>query len=538
MNHITTSIRVDLLNVGLEADALLHERLMRPQQAAVRCAYNRLGECMGQKALWHDLRGRFPLLTGRSVNDAILSAGAVLASQRERLPEQARGLDARIRSTAERLERELSRPDGSRPERVQAMQRQIQRLTTERAALQIHLTNGTVPPAVFGGRRLWTKVQRVLPNARDEWRERRTDQFLSRGASNCRGNPHCRLVTGKDGALRLAIRVPAGLTERGGRATTHAQWLAFDIRYSCQYDQQLRAAARAGAAKEGQYTVRLLRLAPGQYRAYVTLEEPVAHREYTVGESMPLWCARVSGVDLNLDHLAAVVTDRQGQFGTRRTFQFANLGELPRNKTRWVVGNITRGVIEWLEEQGVQVLVIEELGIRRRGGSARYNRRTVPFAYRQLTESLVRRALRAGLVVKRVNPAYTSWIGQLKYAGQYGVSRHVAAAYVIARRGLGLEERIPKPILAQFPALVEVLQRDIEKLELGSAQQESDSEKSRRLNRQLEQRREWARRLMDWKSRSPEAGRPWLLWVTLYLVSKNVSGARDVLSGGNTCGRK
>ena len=122
--------------------------------------------------------------------------------------------------------------------------------------------------------------------------------------------------------------------------------------------------------------------------------------------------------------MAAVVTDRQGQFRVRRTFEFANLGELPRNKTRWQVGNIARDVVQWLQDQGVQALVIEDLNINRGGGSARYNRRTVPFAYRQLTESLVRRALRAGMVVKRVNPAYTSWIGQLKYAGQYGVSTH------------------------------------------------------------------------------------------------------------------
>ena len=44
--------------------------------------------------------------------------------------------------------------------------------------------------------------------------------------------------------------------------------------------------------------------------------------------------------------------------------------------------------------------------------------------------------------------------------------------------------------------------------------------------------------MTDWRTYSPEAGRSGLLWATLYGVSKNVSGARDVLLGGNTCGRK
>ncbi|SHH25948.1 Uncharacterized protein SAMN02745221_02036, partial [Thermosyntropha lipolytica DSM 11003] len=47
-----------------------------------------------------------------------------------------------------------------------------------------------------------------------------------------------------------------------------------------------------------------------------------------------------------------------------------------------------------------------------------------------------------------VNPAYTSVIGMLKYAPQYMISKDIAAAYVIARRGLGLKEQIPEGYMA------------------------------------------------------------------------------------------
>ncbi|GAB4537136.1 MAG: hypothetical protein Kow0063_23460 [Anaerolineae bacterium] len=528
MNHITTSIRVELLNVNPETDAWLHQCLMRPQQAAMRFAYNRLQERIENKVIWHAMREMFPTLTGRNLNDALRIAEGVIASQRRRLPIAVDNLNGQIEATDKKLRRELNRVDGPRPERLRAMRRRIQRLSARRGELQEHIVKGTVPPAVFGGQKLWQKVSRSLPEAREEWREKRSDQFFSRGASNYKGNPHCRLVVGNSGLLRLLVRVPDGVKQRGTRITTSARWLTFDLSYSYRHDSLLRAAALDGARKLRSYDVRLMRLAPCQYRAYITVDEPVAHREYTVTEQIPSWCVRLGGVDLNLDHLAVAVADRQGQFRAWRVFSYANLGELPGDKSKWIIGNIARDVIQYLRDQGTNALVIEDLNITRRGGShPKFNRRTVPFAYRQLIQALVRRSLREGLLVKRVDPAYTSWVGQLKYARQFGVGSHVAAAYVIARRGLGLQERIPRSLVNKFPLVIDVLQTNIQELERRLT--EEKTEKSDKLRKQLETRREWLRRLEEWKSCSPEAGRPWLLWVTLYLVSKHISGAKAVL---------
>jgi hypothetical protein len=49
-----------------------------------------------------------------------------------------------------------------------------------------------------------------------------------------------------------------------------------------------------------------------------------------------------------------------------------------------------------------------------------------------------------GVQLIKVNPAYTSIIGKLKYAPIYNIDKDVAGAYVIGRRGLGFEERLPK----------------------------------------------------------------------------------------------
>ncbi len=142
------------------------------------------------------------------------------------------------------------------------------------------------------------------------------------------------------------------------------------------------------------------------------------------------------------------------------------------------------------QSQAMLKRVIDDLKITQRsGGHSKFNRRTLPFTYRQLQDALVRRALRNGLVVKAVNPAYTSWIGRLKYARPLGVSVHIAAAYVIVRRGLGLQERIPKTLLGTFPVLTAILEENIELLETGVT-----DGKDPKIANQLKTRREWLNR--------------------------------------------
>jgi IS605 OrfB family transposase len=517
VNSIITSIRLELIDMTPEFDDLLYTRLLRPQSAAKRFAYSRLSEEMEKKLIWNWARKLFPLLTGRSINDAIMSAEAILKSQHERLPELVQNVKRRIEKTEEKLQRELGQAEGARAERVSAMQKRLAGLTAKRDAWQAHLDHGTVPPAMFGGRKLWREVERAMPGAKEEWREARTDEFISRGACNYQGNPHCRLVIEADNHLCFRVRVPDGAITKGNRPTTKARWLGFDVGYSRQYESLLRQVARDGADGKGQYTVRLLRLSPDHYRAYVTLEEPVAHREYAGREPLPEWCMNVAGIDLNLDHVALALTDQQGQFRGWQVFKFPNLGELPRNKSEWQIGNLACGVIQWAKGQGVQAIVLEDLNIDQTGGGTNFNRRTVPFSYRQLADALSRTALRNGLAVKRINPAYTSWIGELKYTSMYGISVHIAAAYVIARRGFGLQERLPARLIRQFPALITSLEVEIAELQ-------QKEEKTEETQKSLVKRREWLRRLTHWKECSPESGRPWLLWATLKAMSSTSVG--------------
>jgi hypothetical protein len=64
--------------------------------------------------------------------------------------------------------------------------------------------------------------------------------------------------------------------------------------------------------------------------------------------------------------------------------------------------------------------------------------------YKRLLEKIEVLARKNGIEIIKVNPAYTSLIGKLKYSPQYNIDKDIARAYVIARRGLGFKERLPK----------------------------------------------------------------------------------------------
>ena len=70
------------------------------------------------------------------------------------------------------------------------------------------------------------------------------------------------------------------------------------------------------------------------------------------------------------------------------------------------------------------------------------------FAYTLISQMLISRAWRYGIEVEKVNPAYTSVIGQVKFKDRYGLSVHDAAAACIARRFLGFSERLPRRFIS------------------------------------------------------------------------------------------
>ncbi len=78
----------------------------------------------------------------------------------------------------------------------------------------------------------------------------------------------------------------------------------------------------------------------------------------------------------------------------------------------------------------------------------KYARMLSGWAYAKFNELLSAILSNRGIRLVKVNPAYTSQIGLVKYMRMYGISSGVAAAIAIGRRAMRLSERLPRPITA------------------------------------------------------------------------------------------
>jgi len=93
------------------------------------------------------------------------------------------------------------------------------------------------------------------------------------------------------------------------------------------------------------------------------------------------------------------------------------------------------------KEKGI---VIEDLKFNNKkpSKSRKFNRMKHNFIYASLLQAIERRAIKYRVEVKKINPAFTSKVGILKYQEQYSLNRHTAAALVIGRRGMGIMETL------------------------------------------------------------------------------------------------
>ena len=88
---------------------------------------------------------------------------------------------------------------------------------------------------------------------------------------------------------------------------------------------------------------------------------------------------------------------------------------------------------------------MEKLPKGKRGdGLPKLRQKLQKWIYKGVLQKIETVAKRNGIQVIKVNPAYSSIIGKLKYAPLYNIDKDTAGAYVIARRGLGFKESLPK----------------------------------------------------------------------------------------------
>jgi IS605 OrfB family transposase len=154
----------------------------------------------------------------------------------------------------------------------------------------------------------------------------------------------------------------------------------------------------------------------------------------------------VISFDKNYDHIAWTEVNKEGNLIDSGIIYF-NLDGKSNGQTNKILEKAAIKFVQIAVGKN-KPLVGEEIDITESKsklayGNKKRNKKITQFAYNKMDASIASRAHKEGVALFKVNPAYTSQIGKIKYMKQKGLSIHVSAAYVIGRRALRKKERLP-----------------------------------------------------------------------------------------------
>lgn len=148
------------------------------------------------------------------------------------------------------------------------------------------------------------------------------------------------------------------------------------------------------------------------------------------------------GVDFNRSFITITETDEYGNMiATNKKYYRFKQG----NKTENDFKQLANELVERCLASGKD-LVIENLNFKRTkskteaGSGKKYNEMLHSLAYRKFATILEQITFRNKVWLRKVNPAWTSWIAEHKYCPLMKLNIHTGASYVIARRGQGFKE--------------------------------------------------------------------------------------------------
>jgi len=267
---------------------------------------------------------------------------------------------------------------------------------------------------VFGGKKSWIKMLSGLIT-KTEWHTVRDSELYSRGDVTKQGNPNIRVVRTPEG-YKLRVGLP------GAR-----QFLIFTLYIPEKFQDEFDLNSEC-------YDVRI-KYRDNKFYAFIGITIPDVSPYYKFESG-------AVGIDTNPDGLAVVNIGFDGNllehfYLHADRLQFARF-EKRKNDIEELAVKIVDYAIS--KEKGI---VIEDLKFNNKSSkSKKFNRMRHNFIYASLLQAIERRAIKYGVLVKKINPAFTSKVGILKYQEQYSLNRHTVAALIIARRGFGIMETL------------------------------------------------------------------------------------------------
>ncbi len=267
---------------------------------------------------------------------------------------------------------------------------------------------------IFGGRKNWNKlVQGDISNS--EWKQLRDNQIYCRGDATKSGNPNLRVSKELD-KLRITY---------GNRL-----FISYQLFVPKKFRKRLKKLLKSGIA----YNVRLIKKDTIHYKVCIDYESSIPKVLPNQG---------VVGIDINPDRLALAYVSNDGNLEHTYTLVNNRLTCANTNKRDYDISILIKTIVN-LALQDNRKVVFENLQFPKKfkNQGRKFNRIKSNFPWKKFLMQLERKCVEHGIEYKKVNPAFTSVIGKLKYQKMYNLNTHESAAFVIGRRGMGYNEKL------------------------------------------------------------------------------------------------
>jgi IS605 OrfB family transposase len=296
---------------------------------------------------------------------------------------------------------------------------------------------GNLRKVVFGSKELFAKlcIHHLqgwrLEEVKRKWNEKRKGRLVSIGHAENGGNPNIKLLL-EDNGICLSI------TSTRRRKPIKAK---VKRKVKSDKDKWIILISMILEGKKFPYTIEL-RKENGEIYGYVTFQIPTPEVKITKENG-------VIGVDINARpfHLAIAEVGKDGNLISYTRIKLGHLNGFSKNRKDYEEWLVAHKVVSIAKEKN-KAIVIEDINNLPKGkrGDGRKKLRKIlqRFSYERILEKIERLCKLNGIEIIKVNPAWTSVQGKLKYSPQLGIDKDIAGAYVIGRRGLGFKERIPK----------------------------------------------------------------------------------------------
>lgn len=177
----------------------------------------------------------------------------------------------------------------------------------------------------------------------------------------------------------------------------------------------------------------------GRYYLYCTFEVQLESEDFLTRSTYG-----TIGLDFNKGFITLSETN---QYGHLVQTQFLPYRFKSGNRTRTDLQQVISEVVSLALIKGKD-LCIENLNFNQTKAKTetkqgkKYNDMIHSLAYRQFIDLVESIAYRNKVFIRKVNPAWTSWIAKQKYCPQMKLNVHVGASFVIARRGQGYKDTV------------------------------------------------------------------------------------------------